>query len=392
MLRKQITSIKRILKSSEPMDCFKMQLKTLKLFGVFLDSSTTVYRKSLSIFPSFLVLKLCVVSTLYILADDVAFEDKLQGSFTAITSFLCVVKLYYTLKHQEKLLNLLKTLKSRVDYVTEEETKTLNREAVFPTFVCYLMLQASSVISCLTYGLFPIGSSNYNKSFPVYGCTGNAYKLAYTMQLMSIISASTLWVCVDTINFGLLAHHNAMLKILGLRLSHLGWPREPKKRTANDAHNYNRLCECVEYHLQISRYQSETTEIYSSILFAKITLSVMIICSFVYTLGLKVSNYGSFTAHMGILSVIVSTLFMISWTSEQICATSDNLLNKAVECNFQHMDRKTITALLIVMQGLNNTVLIEVGSTFKIIVNLKMFVKIMDFAYKCLALLKTAAA
>nr|QGW45407.1 odorant receptor 34 [Bradysia odoriphaga] len=381
------------------MDCFEMQLKTLKLFGVFVDSSTTLYLKIFSIFPSFLVVKLCVVSTLYILADDVAFEDKLQGSFTAITSFLCVVKLYYTLKHQEKLLTMLKLLKSRINDVTEEETKTLNREAVFPTFVCYLMLQASSVISCLTYGIFPIGSSNYNISFPVYGwypyyfSTGNAYKLAYILQLMSIISASTLWVCVDTINFGLQAHHNVMLKILGQRLAHLGRPREREpKRTGNDAHNYNRLCECVEYHLQIFRYQRETNDIYSSILFAKITLSVMIICSFVYTLGLKVSNYGSFMAHMGILSVIVSTLFMISWTCEQICATSDNLLNKAAECNFQHMDRKTTAALLIFMQGLNNRVLIEVGSTFKIIVNLKMFVNIMDFAYKCLALLKSAAA
>lgn len=73
------------------------------------------------------------------------------------------------------------------------------------------------------------------------------------------------------------------------------------------------------------------------------------------------------------------------------------------------MDRKTTKALLIFMQGLSPPVIIEVGTAIKVRMNLKMFVtvsfvlnrtfltimmdnqfQIMDFAYKCLALLKTA--
>lgn len=69
---------------------------------------------------------------------------------------------------------------------------------------------------------------------------------------MSIVCASSLWVCVDTINFGLLAHHNVMLKILGQRIAKLGWTDKLK---GIDYHtdNYKQLCENVKYHIQISR-------------------------------------------------------------------------------------------------------------------------------------------
>lgn len=96
-------------------------------------------------------------------------------------------------------------------------------------------------------------SKSVSSRYPYYFSTGNAYKLAYILQLMSIISASTLWICIDTINFGLLVHHNAMLKILGHRLALLGWTRD-SKGTETNASNYNKLCECIEYHLQITRW------------------------------------------------------------------------------------------------------------------------------------------
>lgn len=57
---------------------------------------------------------------------------------------------------------------------------------------------------------------------------------------------------IDTVNFGLLAHHYVMLKILGARIASIGWD-EKKERKCGSAHDYEKLCECVKYHIQISR-------------------------------------------------------------------------------------------------------------------------------------------
>lgn len=81
---------------------------------------------------------------------------------------------------------------------------------------------------------------------------GNPYKVIYVVQEMSIVCTGTLWVCIDTINFGLLAHHNVMLKILSQRIASLGWIGK-NKRTYNDAKDYEELCEHVRYHVEISR-------------------------------------------------------------------------------------------------------------------------------------------
>lgn len=70
---------------------------------------------------------------------------------------------------------------------------------------------------------------------------------------MSIYCAGSLWVCVDTINFGLLAHHNVMLKILSQRIAEVGWTGELKSGTDYDESNHQRLCECVKYHVEIMK-------------------------------------------------------------------------------------------------------------------------------------------
>lgn len=51
------------------------------------------------------------------------FQDKRQGSFTGITSAICVIKLYYMRKYEPKFLDLFKALKSRVADANEEETE-----------------------------------------------------------------------------------------------------------------------------------------------------------------------------------------------------------------------------------------------------------------------------
>lgn len=154
------------------------------------------------------------------------------------------------------------------------------------------------------------------------------YYIAYVLQTLSIIYASSLWVAIDTINFALLAHHYVMLKILGSRIASIGW-NEENQRITGSGKDYAKLYKCVKYHIQISRwltwkyiacdyhrttdtnysnskgvnpafeitkietehdakfcsrYQMESGEIYSDILFAKVTMSVIIICSFVYSL------------------------------------------------------------------------------------------------------------
>lgn len=81
---------------------------------------------------------------------------------------------------------------------------------------------------------------------------GNPHKVAYIVQEISIVFVGTLWVCTDTINFGLLAHHNVMLKILSQRIASLGWIRNDK-RTGYDANDYEQLCEHIKYHIKISR-------------------------------------------------------------------------------------------------------------------------------------------
>lgn len=88
--------------------------------------------------------------------------------------------------------------------------------------------------------------------YPKYFSEGIPYKTIYFLQYLSIVFASALWVCVDTINVGLLLHHNVMLKILGERIAKLGWTRKSRARgNTNDVHD--QLCEHVEYHLSISR-------------------------------------------------------------------------------------------------------------------------------------------
>lgn len=79
-------------------------------------------------------------------------------------------------------------------------------------------------------------------------------KAVYVLQEISIVCVGTLWVCTDTINFGLLAHHNVMLRILSLRIASLGWIGQDKGTGLDANHNhYEQLCEHVEYHIEISR-------------------------------------------------------------------------------------------------------------------------------------------
>lgn len=91
--------------------------------------------------------------------------------------------------------------------------------------------------------------------YPHYLSVGNPHKVMYIVQEMSIVCTGTLWVCVDTINFGLLAHHNVMLKILSQRIAALGWHKGNDKRTGCEASSdYAQLCEHVKYHIEISRW------------------------------------------------------------------------------------------------------------------------------------------
>lgn len=69
----------------------------------------------------------------------------------------------------------------------------------------------------------------------------------YLLQELSIICAGSLWVCVDTINFGLLTLHKVMLRTLGERLVKLGWT------PATNSKNYKELCALIQYHVNISR-------------------------------------------------------------------------------------------------------------------------------------------
>ncbi|KAJ6636027.1 hypothetical protein Bhyg_14614 [Pseudolycoriella hygida] len=304
MFRYYTGLVKDLLASSEPLDCFKLQFKALQIIGVIRASSTNVFLRFLPIIPTLLVIKLWVTSAIYLISDDVSLEDKLQGSFTANTSLLCVFKMYYVHKHQKHLINFVKTLKSTINDLNEEETnRILKKEAIYPTAAGYLTLQLAIILSVSTYTLFPVGKNNENKPLPVFAWyphymnDGTPYKVTYFLQAMSIFTAGSLW---------------------------------------------------------------------------------------------EITNYAGFIAQVAILGVIVSTLFVQSWMSEQICAASLGLLNKAVESNFVDMDARTTKALLVFMTGLSNTTYIEVGTILKVRVNLKMFVTIIDFAYKCLALLKTA--
>ncbi|XP_037035102.1 odorant receptor Or1-like [Bradysia coprophila] len=395
MFRKQINSIREILKSTEPMDSFKIQINVLRILGGFHDPDANKYFKHLTIFPIILILKLCTMSVIHLLSHSVSLEEKLQGSFTSNTSLLCCIKLYYMRKNSLKLFDLVKSLKHRINPVNEYEMKLMQKGAIYPTALSYILLQSAILFSCVIYAFFPIGKSNYGKPLPVYAwypryfSEGNPYTAVYILQEMSIICAGSLWVCVDTIDFGLLAQHNVMLKILSRRIADVGWTGSQNRGPDYNENNHQLLCECVKYHVEITNYQSETNEIYGSILFSKITFSVIIVCSFVYSLTLEGHDFGSLVCQLTIFGVIISTLFVLSWMSEQISATSDNLLNKAVECNFQCMDRRTTKTLFILMQGLSRTVHIEVGSVFQIVLSLNMFVNIMNFSYKCLALLKT---
>lgn len=79
---------------------------------------------------------------------------------------------------------------------------------------------------------------------------GYSYHVVYFLQILSCIYASSLWVAIDTINFGLLAHHNVMLKILSQRIASLGWSETENKM---DSNNYKKICDYVKYHVQISR-------------------------------------------------------------------------------------------------------------------------------------------
>lgn len=73
------------------------------------------------------------------------------------------------------------------------------------------------------------------------------------LQFLSCLCAGSLWVCVDTINFGLLAHHNAMLKILGRRLPLVGNCRGESGEPSHQR-NFVEVCQLVKYHNQISKY------------------------------------------------------------------------------------------------------------------------------------------
>lgn len=67
-------SIKNILKSTEPMDCFKLQFNSLKMLGIFQDSSANIFLKCLSIIPMLLIVKLTAMSIMYLVSDDVSLE------------------------------------------------------------------------------------------------------------------------------------------------------------------------------------------------------------------------------------------------------------------------------------------------------------------------------
>ncbi len=73
----------------------------------------------------------------------------------------------------------------------------------------------------------------------------------YVLQYLSIIFASAIWICVDTINFGLLAHHHVMLKILGERIARLGWT-DTRIGIQLNVDYYEHICAFVKYHNQIS--------------------------------------------------------------------------------------------------------------------------------------------
>lgn len=51
-------------------------------------------------------------------------------------------------------------------------------------------------------------------------------------------------------------------------------------------------------------------------------------------------------------------------------------MNKAAASNFIDMDHKTTKALIILMQGFSNTILIDVGSTFTMTLNLQTFLEV----------------
>lgn len=78
--------------------------------------------------------------------------------------------------------------------------------------------------------------------------------ITYLLQEVSITYAGTLWIIVDTINFGLLANLNVILKILSHRIELLGWNNiKTMSKNENDRYNYTKICDSIKYHSEITR-------------------------------------------------------------------------------------------------------------------------------------------
>ncbi|CAD7086680.1 unnamed protein product [Hermetia illucens] len=339
----------------------QFNIKLLHFFGVWVTPDSSLLYRIYAFFMQILIGYTFMLNVCLILPTQHDLEGFMLSLPISLTMAGFVIKLanLYVRRYQIKdFFTLLNSNESQV--YGEEELDIILRANEVAKKLIYIWF--GIFLTAGLTALSPMISFDPKVPYPIfYPDWREGPKMFYIScgyQLICVFSASLSNGAID-------AFISYFLVVLGGLIDALRWKLSTLKKTEkmDDAMARREYLGCISRHKHLLRLASELQSVFSTVTFAQIFLSSVIVCGLLFQLSLlsPLQDPKLFFKLLSFASAIFIQIFIPCYTANEVRIKTEELKLSTYSSEWSEMPQDTKKMIIIFMQRLQHPILITVG-------------------------------